>query len=42
MIGGLGMEQGYLWQMMDIEFTQPEVQRTFESIMDEVHTYLHA
>ena len=36
------MEQGYLWQMMDIEFTQPEVQRTFESIMDEVHTYLHA
>lgn len=34
------IEQGYLFQMMDIEFAQPEVQKTYESICGEVMSYL--
>ncbi|MDO4796741.1 MAG: NAD-dependent epimerase/dehydratase family protein [Coriobacteriales bacterium] len=34
------LEQGYLRQMMDIEFTQPEVQRTYEGLVAEVEAYL--
>jgi hypothetical protein len=36
------LEQGYLEQMMDIEFTHPEVQQRFSEIRAEVHGYLTA
>ena len=35
------MEQGYLRQMMDIEFTHPAVEDKFQQIKAEVHEYLH-
>jgi hypothetical protein len=34
------VEQGYLLQMMDIEFARPEVDRTFQQIKAEVMAYL--
>lgn len=35
-------EQGYLAQMMDIEFTHPEVEERFREIVAEVRAYLDA
>ena len=35
-------EQGYLRQMMDIEFTQPAVQEKYLRITDEVMKFLNS
>lgn len=36
------IEQGYLAEMMDIEFTQPAVEKKFEQIKAEVNAFLHS
>lgn len=36
------VEQGYLADMMDIEFTQPAVEKKFEQIKAEVNAFLHS
>lgn len=36
------LEQGYLFTMMDLEFTDPSVQKKFEDIKEQVKNYLHS